>query len=157
LVASWAYVSTAAPAGYGFTGTIAVSSADANCCPGNQLDSQTFLPISGWNSYVWTLSAGSRFVIAATLGPGSGSSIAFASDHPAAGPTGPAACGTCFPTTRVEHSFYYGTSSSPLCPGSTLNDGSICGAEWLWEVGMLCACCPSVEESSFGAIKGLYR
>jgi hypothetical protein len=155
LTASWTYVWTAAPPGYGFTGTIAVSNADANCCPAGTLDSQTYLPISGWNSYLWNSSVGARFVVSVTHGPASGSPTAYPSDHPLAGPTGPAACGSCFPDTRVEHSFFYGTAGSPLCPGSTLNDGSLCGAEWLWDAEV--ACIVSVEESSFGQIKNLYR
>jgi hypothetical protein len=157
LAASWTYVWTAAPSGYGFTGTIAVSSANSQCCPATQLASQTFLPISGWNSYLWNtnIGTGSSFVVSVTHGTTSGSPLAYASDHPAAGPTGPAACGTCFPDTRVEHSFYYGTPGAPLCPGSSLNDGSLCGAEWLWDAEVVCMV--SVEESSFGAIKNLYR
>jgi hypothetical protein len=156
LATSWAYVWTAAPSGYGFTGTIAVSTADANCCPDTQLGSQTFLPISGWNSYAWGLNTGAgSFVVSVTHGATSGNPLAYASDHPLAGPTGPAACGSCFPTTRVEHSFYYGVGGS-LCPGSSLNDGSDCGAEWLWDAELTCIPI-SVEESSFGQIKNLYR
>jgi hypothetical protein len=155
LTANWTYVWTAAPSGYGFTGTIAVSDADQNCCPTAADESQTFLPISGWNSYLWNSKFGGRFVVSVTHGPATGSPLAYASTHPAAGPTGPAACGTCY-LPGVEHSFYYGTAASPLCPGSTLNDGSLCGAEWLWDAQL--ACQPiSVEESSFGSIKNLYR
>jgi hypothetical protein len=154
LASSWTYVWTAAPSGYGFTGTIAVSTANGNCCPASELASQTFLPISGWNQYVWNTAVGNSFVVSVTHGATSGNPLAYASDHPAAGPTGPAACGACFPTTRTNHSYYYGTSGSPLCPGSSLNDG-VCGAQWLWDASV--SCTVSVEESSFGQIKNLYR
>jgi hypothetical protein len=154
LISNWAFVWTGAPAGYGFTGTIAVSSADGNCSPVNTLASQTFLPVSGWNQFLWNTNVGSSFVISVTHGPASGSPLAYASDHPAAGPSGPAACGTCFAPTRANHSYYYGTSSSPLHPGSSLNDG-VCAAQWLWDAQV--SCVVSVEQSSFGAIKNLYR
>ena len=154
VASSWTYVWTAVECGWGFTGTIAVSNADANGCPGTPLASQTFCPISGWNQHVWNVNAGSKFVVSVTHGSASGSPLAYPSDHPAAGPTGPAACGFCYPTTRANHSYYYGTSDSPLCPGSSLNDGT-CAAQWMWYA--LVSCTVSVEESSFGAIKNLYR
>ena len=47
-----------------------------------------------------------------------------------------------------------GTTSSPLCPGSGFNDG-VCDSQFLWDVSMHCV--TSVESSSWGAIKGLYR
>ena len=145
---------TAAPSGWGFTGTIAVTSADVNCCPTAPLASQPFLPITGWNRYVWNVNVGSSFVI--TIGGlGENTPMAFTSDRPAAGPTGPAACGFCYPATRVNHSYYYGTINSPLCPGMSLHDGT-CAAQWLMDAQL--ACQPvSLEESSFGSIKGLYR
>ncbi|MGH2570073.1 MAG: hypothetical protein ACRDGR_02525, partial [bacterium] len=131
LISSSVHVWTAAPSGYGFTGTITVSDADASCCPTTDLSSQTFLPVSGWNQYSWSVGVSDRFAISITHGPAPGSPLSYASDHPLAGPTGPPACGACYPTSRVEHSFFWGTAGSPLCPGSTLNDGSLCGAEWL--------------------------
>ena len=156
LSASALYVWTAAPSGYGYTGTISAADADVNCCPTNVLGSQVFFPASGWNTYAWGANVGSNgVVVSVALGPGLGSPIVFPTDHPAAGPTGPQACGTCYPSPRTVNSFYYGTVGSPLCPGSSLNDG-VCGAE-LWHVALV-TCQPiSVEESSFGQIKNLYR
>jgi len=154
LMTNWSYVWTAAPAGYGFTGTIAVSNADANCCPtAPALASQTFFPISGWNMYSWGVNVGPSFVVAATLGPGAASPIALASDHAAAGPTGPVACGTCYASPRPAHSFSYGTSGGP-CVASSLNDGT-CACELLWDAQL--SCTVSVEDSSWGTIKNLYR
>ena len=50
----------------------------------------------------------------------------------------------------------YGSNktSTPLCPGSNLNDG-ICDAEWMWETNINCT--TSIESNSWGQIKGLYR
>ena len=82
-----------------------------------------------------------------------------ATDHPAAGPTGPQACGLCFPSTRSTHTFLYGTPASPLCPGEPLNDG-VCDAELLgWSVTYACVHDgpDAVEQASWGAIKNLYR
>ena len=154
LVASDVYVWTAAPSGYGFTGTISVSDADADCCPTNTLASEVFFPISGWNTYNWNTNVGASYVVKFALGPGSGSPFVFPTDHPAAGPTGPQACGTCYPSDRALHTFYYGSALSPLCPGTSLNDG-VCAAE-LWMNSYL-SCLVSVEEASWGSIKNLYR
>jgi hypothetical protein len=146
-----------APNGYGFTGTIGVYNADANRCPtGSPIAEQVYLPISGWNQFVWNVGVGSSFVIQTTHGITTfANPSSYATDHPAAGPTGPAACGTCFPLTRVNHSFYYGTAASPLCPGSVLNDG-VCNSQLLWDAQII-NCPVSVDESSWGAIKSLYR
>jgi hypothetical protein len=156
LESNWWYVWTAAPSGYGFTGTIDVFAADGSGCPsGAPLASQVFLPVSAWNLFSWgSLSVPNSFVVAGTFGPGLANPTAFASDHPAAGPTGPAACGLCYPTTRVNHSYYYGTSGSPLCPGSALNDG-ICDAQLFLDAQLTCTV--AVEQESWGSVKNLYR
>lgn len=144
------------PAGYGFTGTISVQSVDASCCPNGVLAQTTWLAYSGWNQNTWNVAVPNQFAVMGTLGPGIGiaSPGAVASDHPAAGPTGPQACDTCYPATRVNHSFYWGTANTLLCPGSPFNDG-ICDAE-LWMTASL-SCVISVEETSWGAVKNLYR
>jgi hypothetical protein len=74
-------------------------------------------------------------------------------DFDAQGPTGPQGCGTCFPTSRVSRSYYYGTAASPLCPGSKLS--VICEVEWRWTARMFYYV--SVEETSWGQIKSLYQ
>lgn len=149
------YVWTAAPSGWGYDGTISVSNADADGCPvGAPLASQLFNPMTGWNAYDWGVTVGSRFVVQAVMGPGHGAPIVFPSDHPAAGPTGPVACGLCYPADRPAHTYYYGTAGSPLCPGSSLHDG-VCAAELWMNAGLSCA--TSAESASWGAIKNLYR
>ena len=82
------------------------------------------------------------------MGPSFRFSVVFA------GPTGPEACGTCYPTTRPNHSFDYGTAGSPACPGSPFNDG-ICDAQLFWNADL--ASTASVESRSWGTIKGLSR
>jgi hypothetical protein len=161
LLQSAHFLCTAAPAGYGFTGTIAVHNADANNCPvGAPIASQPYLPAYvtfPFSVVAWpAVPVPSKFVLVITTSEaGFASPAAFGTDHPAAGPTGPVACGTCYPTNRVIRSFGYGTTASPSCPGSTLNDG-VCDAQFFWDIDLVCGPV-SVEDSSWGAIKGLYR
>jgi len=141
--------------GWGFTGVLSVSNADEDGCPsGPPLASQTFFPDTGWNQYEWGTSVGPRFVVHATLGPAWLNALSIPSDHPAAGSTGPIACGLCFSSDRPAHSFRYGTSDSPLCPGSSLDDGT-CSAEFLADAVLSCA--TPVEPTSWGSLKNLYR
>ena len=151
---------TGAPSGYGFTGTIDLWAADANGCPtGPSLGSQPMLPTSPWATADFSstpVGLPDSFVITYTFGPGPlPDPSAIGSDHPAAGPTGPAACTTCYPNTRTIHSFVYGTVTTPMCPGSLLNDG-LCDAELMWEANVNCIT-TSVDATSWGQIKGLYR
>jgi hypothetical protein len=155
--ASWIYFSSGSPSGYGFTGNVDVYDADATGCPtGASLATQPLLPATGWNQVTFAsvnVPDGS-FALTFWVGAGMANPVTIASDHPAAGPTGPAACGSCYPTTRTNHSFYYGTLASPLCPGSALNDG-ICDAQLMWDAQVSCA--TAVDQSNWGQIKGLYR
>jgi hypothetical protein len=149
---------TGAPGGYGFTGTIDVFAADGNGCPsGAPLGSQAHLPVSPWSSIDFSgapVSLPDSYVITYTNPVWDQNPTAIGSDHPAAGPTGPQSCGTCFQSDRTIHSFVYGTAASPTCPGSTFFDG-FCNAELMWEA--FTNCVSSVETSSWGQIKGLYR
>jgi hypothetical protein len=154
LVTSWQYFTTPGAIGYGFTGLSEVYAADPDCCPtGAPIGSQPLLPLSGWNGIAWGVSVPSTFIL--TFGTAVVPNYApAATDHPAAGPTGPAACGTCYPTTRVNHSYIYTYGPYSFCPGSTFFDG-VCDAQLFWDVEL--ACDVSVEESSWGSIKNLYR
>jgi hypothetical protein len=154
------YAATGSPSGYGFTGTLDVWTADANRCPsGPALRSQPFLPVTGWNFVDWSsspvdVSAGD-FIITYTLANATLSDpVTIATDHPAMGPTGPAACGSCFPTTRVPNSFLYVNTGTTYCPGATLFDGS-CDAEFLLDCDLMCA--TPVQQTSWGQIKNLYQ
>jgi hypothetical protein len=149
------YLFYGAPCGRGFTGTIDIWTADENCCPATLLASQPYDFFAGWNTRSWELAGvPAEFLVTITLGPGYASPVTFASDHPAAGPTGPQACGTCYQLNRLSHSYDFGTATTLLCPGEKLNDG-VCDVEWLWDVTM--ACEVSVETSSWARTKALYR
>jgi hypothetical protein len=148
---------TSAPTGYGYTGTIGVFEVDADHCPiAPALASQALLPMTGWNFVDFgSVSVSSNFAVAFQFGPGAGTPLTIPTDHPLAGPTGPVACGSCYPSTRDSRTFYWGTvGTTQLCPGSVLNDG-LCDAQFLWDASMHCVI--SVESSSWGTIKGLYR
>ena len=146
-----------APAGYGFTGTISVSAADANDCPTTPIMTQAYLPTEGWQIVNWGAPVPSRFIVSMVLADaGIPSPVRLRTDHPSAGPSGPEACGNCYPTTRVNHSFSYGTTTSPLCPGSPFDDAeSVCDAELVWE--QVLACTVSIEDESWSKVKSLYR
>jgi len=158
LTEAYVYFTEGVIAGYGFTGTIDVQDANnSTLCPeGAVLASQPFLPFSGWNTATFgaVVLPDPSFAMSITAGATTGNTMTIATDHPAAGPTGPVACGTCYPTTRVNRSFYWGATASPLCPGSALNDG-ICDAQFLWEVQAMCI--TAVDDASWGTIKALYR
>ncbi|MBZ0267098.1 hypothetical protein K8I85_03000 [bacterium] len=147
-----------APSGYGFTGTIEVGPADTQGCPASPSASRPFLPEAGWNGLSWDVPVSGAIALVVTLGPGSFNPSAFASDHPAAGPTGPQACGNCFPSSRTGRSFYFGKASSPLCPGIVLFDGT-CDAEFLAVASFACPVSvgETMESGSWAEIKALYR
>jgi hypothetical protein len=149
---------SSAPAGYGYTGTIDVFAVDGNECPtGLALASTTLLPVSGWNGVgLGHVDVPPNFAVSFTFGSAPATPASITSDHPAPGPTGPAACGTCYATTRSTHSYYWGNASSVVCPGSTFFDG-VCDAAFLWDVSMHCQAPVSLQSTSWGAIKGLYR
>ncbi len=146
---------TAAPLGYGFTGTIDVWTTDANSCLVGRVAGQPFYFQSGWNVHAWGGMVIPRaFVVTVTFGPGPGIPSRMASDHPAVGPTGPQACGYCYALPRTCRSYYYGTATSPYCPGVSLSD-DVCCVEWIWESALVNP--NSLQPSSWGNIKALYR
>jgi hypothetical protein len=158
LLSNEIYFRDPAPSGYGFTGSVSVWAADDNDCPsGAALASVPFLPeAQGWETFNWGLSVPSKFVVTLEFGPAASNPARVRTDHPSAGPTGPEACGTCYPSTRQSHSYYYGTIASPLCPGSGFDDdASNCDAELLFTFTM--ACTVPVEQQSWGKVKTLYR
>lgn len=156
LISNMLRTRTAAPSGYGFTGTMSIMSADANCCPTGVVASQPWLPLDGWNLYTWNVPIPPKIIVMLQWAAPSGFTALsrLGSDHPAPGPTGPAACGMCYPTTRVVHSYYYGVAGATLCPGSVNNDG-VCDIEWLIDLQLKCSI--GVEENTWGSIKNIYR
>jgi len=141
--------------GYGFTGTAAITNVDSNCCPTNVLASVPYLPTGPFDVHFWSQAVGAQFAVVYTLA-GDANNGVIGTDHPSAGPTGPQACGFCYPLTRPNHTYFWGNNASgPLCPGSTLNDG-VCDTQLRLDIWM--ACTPvSVEDSSWGSVKNLYR
>lgn len=155
------FTGTGSPVGYGFTGTISVHAVDANDCPvGAAIESQPFFPSNpgpGFTVAQWKVYVPSRFAVVITVAaPTLPNPASYGSDHPAAGPTGPQACGTCYPADRSVRSNYYGSAVSPLCPGAPLDDG-ICASQLLWDAFVSTGGPFSVDAASWGAIKALYR
>jgi hypothetical protein len=157
LLASWHLVGFGAPPGYGYTGSVEVYAADANCCPtGPRIQGQPWLPAEGFNHLSWAVPVPAPFVLVATFPGPRHNPAALLTDRASAGPTGPDPCGTCYPSDRIIHTFYYGTTDTPWCPGVTLHDPDLaCDVELIWSAAMACAV--PVEQRGWGAIKALYR
>ena len=161
LLSTTVFVWSESPPGYGFTGTVDVAGADANNCPSGALGSQAWLigPASTWVVHNWGMAVPSTFVVTHTTGgalfanPGE-----ITSDHDGTGPTGPNACGTCYPTTRQTHGYDYGPGGS-FCPSPFLltSGTDVCSSEWRWDAVLDCQGPISVEEKSWTNIKTLYR
>ena len=168
LLQSIHFICTSAPPGYGFTGTISTFAVDTNNCPmGSPISSLPFLPHSSPYPFQVVPWGGSgvpdRFAIVIEMSDEYGLSnpAQLATDRPAAGPTGPDACGTCYPLDRPNHSFLYGNTESPLCPGTPFNDG-VCDAQLFWEADVFGeniqpSATPVTRFSSWGAIKALFH
>jgi hypothetical protein len=78
----------------------------------------------------------------------------YVTDHPAAGPTGPPACGVCYDEQRPTRSFQWGKAVVPVCPGVPFHD-EVCNAELIWEFGFNCPV--SIDDSTWGRIKTLHK
>jgi len=161
-------VFTGAPAGYGFTGTASIANVDSHCCPTNNLASQPWLPTGPFDVHNWNVPVGAQFAVVYTYGcvSGAGSPVAIGTDHPSAGPTGPQACGFCYPLTRPNHSYYWGSlqqcpggvGSPALCPGATFLDltpSEPCAPQLRVDIFMSCPV--AVDQESWGGVKSLYR
>ncbi len=160
LTSTQVYCWDGVPVGYGFTGSVFVASADANGCPTTPLASQVYLPLSGAVQHLWDVPVTGPVVLTVELAainncwPDRNYTV-WPTDQPSAGPTGPQALGLCYPETRVPHSFYYGTATSPLCPGEPPFDG-VGTAEWLrWGAQFTCAV--GLDHQSWSSVKALYR
>ncbi len=152
---------TGAPPGWGYTGVIGIWSVDGNRCPVSSLANQPFYFMEGWNVHGWDTPVPGEFLVTVTFDPSGYSPARLASDHPAAGPTGPQACGTCYQLHRLTRSYHFGTAGSLLCPGEKLNDG-VCDVEWYWDVVISCESAVDAggrfgTAASWAAVKALYR
>ena len=52
--------------------------------------------------------------------------------------------------------YYYGTAATPLCPGTAMTTGGTACAAEFWSIAVF-QFTVSVEQSSWGSIKTLYR
>lgn len=141
---------------WGFSGTLEAYAADENGCPtGPPLASRVFLPNGMTQNVAFSepVAVPTDFVATVTMQTGGSGTARYGTDRDVAGPTGPPGCGTCFPTTRLSHSYYYGKENTPLCPGSKLQ--VTCECEFIWTPHMTGKI--EVETSSWGEIKNLYR
>ncbi len=153
------YAWEAAPSGYGLTGTLTVSRQDANGCPGAPVASQPLLPATGNN----VIALGLPMVdVTLTYRHGGETTPEFyedpttwVTDHPGAGPTGPTACGLCYPTTRTPHSFLFALQDEILCPGQPFDSGTCTPELYGW--GATYRIVDYVEPSSWAKVKHLYR
>jgi hypothetical protein len=145
--------------GYTYSATVDLFAADANGCPdGVPLASQPYVAVDyawTWVTYPWNVPMPNPFVLTVTFHNWTSPwEPAIITDHPAAGPTGPAACGYCYPTSRVTRSFIYNDGTNQHCPGLRFYD-YVCDAELLWaarfNVGV------GVADKSWGRVKSLYR
>ena len=145
--------------GYGFTGTISIR--DGCDCSAGVVAVQPWCPLFdglGWQTTAWggvpvppTFQLRIDWAVpTGWLGNPNG----LVSDHPAAGATGPPACGTCFPSSRVVRSRYF-DSLGTYCPSGVALDDGVCHAEFLVEASLQGAV--GLQEESWGGIKTLYR
>lgn len=155
---TWVLTYSGAPVGWGYTGTIAVHAVDGDDCPVDPpLVSQRYIPpvTNAWTPVAWGgTPVPPRFAVVITSPSPLGMPGSIASDHPGSGPTGPMACGVCYPSTRVTHSYDWGVKTEQRCPGDPLFDG-FCNAELMLDASVRGAV--SLESDSWGHIKALYR
>ncbi len=148
------YFLTGVPTGYGFTGSFDAWAADSNGCPsGDPIATQALPPVGpDWNliDFGGPVEVPVDFVLTYTLGPTGGSPVSVLTDSPFTD------LGVCYPGPRVTRSAVYGTSGSPTCPGSTFFDG-VADAELLMFIGLDCEPLVSVDRTSWGGLKSLYR
>lgn len=152
------YTWTGAPFGYGFTGTVSIYAATAGtkCPTGSPLASQPWANASGQATWLWGIDCTKSFVQLVNTGP-NGAFYSFASDAPSVG-QGPGNMDPCQSPTPTN-SFFYGVGGIN-CPGSELTASIVPNSTtvslFFWSAQKVCKPV-SVQESTFGQIKGLYR
>ena len=156
----WTFHVDAAP-GWGFEGTLYLLELDSAGTPDpTPITWIPYYPVTGW-SYL-ALDApvtGDVFAYAYVRRNRPDLFTGLTTDHPAAGPTGSAGCGVCYPPDRESRSRLLDPPVSGNWPGSPLNDG-VCDAELVWEavfgVGPTSAT-QGIETRTWGRLKALYR
>ncbi|MBZ0267737.1 hypothetical protein K8I85_06245 [bacterium] len=143
---------TAASMGYPMLAE--VSTADENGCPETSLAQKTFITTdSEWHSLDWGIPCSGPIVVTVSFVYNHGVVNGLAA-YPGQGPTGPAACGNCYPVGQPAHSFYYGAFDDTICPPIPYVSGG-CPIELLWSAAFSCAI--STESDTWGQLKALYR
>ncbi|MEZ5066001.1 MAG: hypothetical protein R3B81_14805 [bacterium] len=157
VVSAMAWFPDQAQHGRGYTALIGLYAVDDEDCPQEPpLASMVYFQQLGWQTFHFGgVPVPPRFALMATHANSYyGRQIGFFSDHPAAGPTGPIACGSCYPSNRVGHSYIWGNVASPACPGELIED-AVCPAEFLLSVQL--SCTSEVTEDSWSRIRSMFR
>lgn len=121
------------PAGYGYTGSIAIQGVDVGGCPaGEPIAQQPFLPtVVPWTIINWNdVEVPHHFAVVVRESPVTHYAMSFVSDRPAAGRSGLPALGGCVPDSRPTRSFFH-ASTDTSCTLTPLFDG-VGQAEWMW-------------------------
>jgi hypothetical protein len=147
--------------GYGFTGTISIL--DPPDCNGTPIAELPFCVNRPWAALTWGwwatewggIPVPQSFLLNVNWGGEYYSNPhLWASDLGAAGPTGPQACGLCYPADRTVHSRYFGIGGEYCPSGVTLNDG-VCDLELVVQASLRTPV--GLQDESWGGIKALYR
>ncbi len=155
-------------ASYGYSATVAVHPVDGQDCPtGAPLASSAYIPAwqdgwwGAWAAYALDVAVPDRFAITVTFHgwgrPAAPPRVVW--DSPNAGPTGPPACGVCYPAPRLPRSFWFysGASEQRFCPGWPFDHLPTpdCPLEFVWRARFEGSV--GVEPVSWARVKSLYR
>ena len=155
------YYAHGAPPGYGFTSIAQVfPEFDPRCPDLPPLDTEFFLAQTGWNTIVWNGDEGipvEDFFVIVTHSETPGNPTVIVTEKGEPGGPRPGGCGICYPPSRPPFSFQFGQEDVIICPGLPWLDGSACTLELLWRSELRLGPPTSVETSSWGMVKGLYR
>lgn len=160
-----------ATCGYPYSAAVEIFALDEQGCPvGAPLASQPYVAQWDdanwgiWVAYDWNVPVPPRFAFMMTFADWSyggedcvPSTPRVVTDHPSAGPSGPQACGFCYPETREPHSFWFGDVSQWECPPWVMVDPFLetCVAELVCRARFESPV--SASSASWGRIKSLYR
>jgi hypothetical protein len=146
-----------APSGYGFTGVAWLMSGFDPTCPGQALRTVLFTPRQGWNTLEWNGETGvpvEDFWVLVRHGPGFGNPAEIVTERGAGADGG---CGVCYQPSRPVHSFQLGALPYIVCPGAPWFDQSPCFLELAWSSDIRTGDPVSIESTSWGRLKSLYR
>ncbi len=147
---------TGAPSGYGYTCLAQVLSHFEPGCPEGSLGYRFFLPQPGWNTITWNGDVGIAVddcwvLVDHSKTPGDPTEIVTENGYD------DGACGTCYLPSRPRHSFQFGAEPEIVCPGGPWADQTLCDLELIWRSDFRIDPLVSVETTSWGRVKDLYR